>query len=627
MGAKDLDGQLLGYLLYAAYPNRFRIAHLCVSRETRGQGLAGRLIEALIETATTQTIITLSCRNDFEAHKMWPKLGFAALYEKAGRSKEGLPLTVWRRIIALDNQLGLFQANVSDEVLDVIIDAQIFFDFDAPLSEHAQPSKTLLSDFFIDSINLWITDELLTEISRNDNPEGRDNRRSRAYEFPEVKYDPQYLEYFVELLKGILPNSNPSQMSDIYHLAKAASSDVHVFITRDNLLLNKAEQIHALVNVEVISPTALILRARELSEKQTPVPDRVAGLGLEWRHLNSSDFTAFPFQRFLLQGEKLNQLRQRLGYLLASQSSDELEVLWAQNEPVAFRILKADGSNSLILSLGRVENSRDQSLLGGFLVSDVVYRAMRKGLSMVKVKADALPRNLIHNLSYMGFIECNGDFLRFCFAQYLDREDALTEIGNLAPAAVESYQSISASEFDCHCSPLLSNVNQNCSLVPIRQRYALNLFDRALSAQGLFGGDENLLMRWSNIYYRRNNRQKMFQAPGRILWYVSGTRKAIVAVSHLDEVVIDIPKELFRRFRKIGTLAWEDLYELCDGDVSKRLMALRFSHTFPLQTEVPLKEIKRVFNDDGFGVSVQGPIRVPCSSLRRLYQLGYPGRQ
>ena len=624
MGAKDSDGQLLGYLLYAAYSNRFRIAHLCVSREIRGQGLAGRLIDALIETATTQTVITLSCRNDFEAHKMWPKLGFVPLYEKVGRSREGLPLTVWRRIIALDNQLGLFQANVSDDVLDVIIDAQVFFDFDAPDSEHAQPSKTLLSDIFIDAINLWITDELLTEIYRNDSPEGRDSRRWRATQFPEVKYDPLFLEYFVELLKDILPNSNPSQISDINHLAKAASSDVHVFITRDNLLLNKAEQIRALVNVEVISPTVLILRARELSEKQTPVPDRVAGLGLEWRRLNSSDFTAFPFQRFLLQGEKLNQLRQRLGYLLASQSSDELEVLWAQNEPVAFRILKVDGSTSLTLSLGRVENSRDQSLFGGFLVSDVVYRAMRNGLSMVKVKADALPRNLIHSLSYIGFIKCNGDFLRFCFAQYLDRVDALTEIGNLAPEAVEYYQSISAFEFDRRCSPLLSNANQNCFLVPIRQRYALNLFDRALSAQGLFGGDENLLMRWSNIYYRRNNRHRMFQAPGRILWYVSGTRKAIVAVSHLDEVVIDIPKELFRRFRKFGTLAWGDLYELCEGDVSKKLMALRFSHTFPLQTEVPLKEIKSVFNEDGIGLSLQGPIRVPCSSLRRLYQLGYP---
>ena len=626
MGAKASDGRLVGYLLYAAYPNRFRIAHLCVSTDVRGEGLAGSLIDALIENATTQTIITLSCRNDFAAHNMWPKLGFVPMYEKVGRSKEGLPLTVWRRTIALDNQLGLFQANVSDDVLDVIIDAQIFFDFDAPDSEHAQPSKTLLSDFFIDAINLWITDELFTEISRNDNPKDRENGRWRAKQFPQMKYDPLHLEYFAELLKDILPSSNPNQMSDINHLAKAASSDVHIFITRDNLLLNKAEQIRSLVDVEVISPTVLILRRHELSEKQTPVPDRVAGLGLEWRRLNSSDFTAFPFQSFLLQGEKLNQLRKRLDYLLASQSSDELEVLWAQNKPVAFRVLKVDRSTSLTLSLGRVENSSDQSLFGGFLVSDVVYRAMRNGLSMVKVKADALPRNLIHSLSYMGFIKCNGDFLRFCFAQYLDREDALTEIGNLAPAAVESYQSISAFEFDRRCSPLLSNVNQNCFLVPIRQRYALNLFDRALSAQSLFGGDESLLMRWSNVYYRKNNRHRMFQAPGRILWYVSGTRKAIVAVSHLDEVVIDIPKKLFRRFRRFGTLVWEDLYELCEGDVSKKLMALRFSHTFPLQAEVPLKEIKRVFNDDGIGLSVQGPIRVPCSSLRRLYQLGYPGR-
>ena len=67
LGAKDRDGRLVGYLMYAANRDRFRIAHLCVSEASRGQGVARRLLEALKSSASTQKIITLRCRNDYLA--------------------------------------------------------------------------------------------------------------------------------------------------------------------------------------------------------------------------------------------------------------------------------------------------------------------------------------------------------------------------------------------------------------------------------------------------------------------------------------------------------------------------------------------------------------------------------
>ena len=100
LGAVSGDGQLAGYLLYAAYRDRFRIVQLCVSETFRGQGLARRLVDALKVTATTQKVIRLSCRNDFPAHGMWPKLGFVPVDEKPGRSQEGHPLTLWRLTLA-----------------------------------------------------------------------------------------------------------------------------------------------------------------------------------------------------------------------------------------------------------------------------------------------------------------------------------------------------------------------------------------------------------------------------------------------------------------------------------------------------------------------------------------------
>lgn len=127
LGAKTDDGQLRGYLLYyAAYPH-FRIAQLCVSEDFRKKGIAKQLLEALKNSATTQKNVKLNCRRDFPANNIWPKLGFVALDEKPRRSREGHLLTLWRLPLAKDDQLSLFQANMSEETLDVIIDAQIFF--------------------------------------------------------------------------------------------------------------------------------------------------------------------------------------------------------------------------------------------------------------------------------------------------------------------------------------------------------------------------------------------------------------------------------------------------------------------------------------------------------------------
>ena len=97
-----------------------------------------------------------------------------------------------------------------------------------------------------------------------------------------------------------------------------------------------------------------------------------------------------------------------------------------------------------------------------------------------------------------------------------------------------------------------------------------------------------MLLRWENVYYRKAaTSQKILKAPGRILWYVSRSQKQIVAVSHLDEVVVDTAKELLRRFKKFGILGWQELYRMCAGDTSMELMALRFSHTFVFSPNPP----------------------------------------
>ena len=624
LGAKAPDGRLVGYVMFAANRDRFRIAHLCVAETHRGQGVARELLDALKTSANTQKVIVLRCRNDFVAHGMWPKLGFVPISESPGRSKEGHLLTLWRLQLAPHNQLEIFRANMSDDVLDAVIDAQIFFDFDSPESDITQPSKALISDLFVDSVNLWFTDELLSEINRNRSAAERREARTRAGQFFEVKHHPVLVDGFVARLERILPSRRENQLSDIMHLAKTAASEIGIFVTRDGLLLNKAAQINHEVNVQVMSPTGMIVKLRELSETQPYVADYVSGPGLSWRRLTAENILAFPFDRFLEHAERPRELETKVGSFLSDSAGCEIEVLWSGDEPIAFRGLAYGSSGDLTVSLCRVASSVRSSPIRRFPMADAINRAVAKGFEVVKVEDSTVSIDLLPALSEMGFTRCDGGFVRFCLTRYLDRDSALSRVAELVPDCADNYGDMSGLEMERRCSPLISDADQSYFLISIRPSYARNLVDRRLSSSDMFGGDPDVLLRWGNVYYRAASHHRMLTAPGRVLWYVSGDSKEIAAVSHLDEIVLDKPKELFKRFRRYGTFEWRHLYQTCGGDTSKTIMALLFSHTFPLRRPVPLEEIWKVFDEDGVGRTLQSPRRIQAGTFRKLFTLGYP---
>ncbi len=625
LGAKTEAGQLVGYLLYATNPNYFRITHLCVLEEYRGQGIAKRLVNDLKDSATTQRSIKLNCRRDFPADALWPKLGFVAFDEKPSRSRDGYLLTSWQLTLAVGAQLELelFQAETSSEVLDVIIDAHVFFDFDEPPLDKTMPSKALLSDFLVDSLDLWITDELLNEINRQKNPEKRKKSRDRARSFSIVKAAPDLFENFEKCLKELFSGRKPSQRSDIRQLAKAAASNVKTFVTRDGDILKNSKRIFDITGLEVVNPTELIIRLHELSQVQSYAPDRITGFNLRWERLTSSDLANFPFES-LLNGERKGKFKEKLESLIVQFNRYECELLRSDNETIAIRVLKSDSSKMLTSPLVRVAFSANSSLFGRFLIADTLSKAVEKNLNMVKFEDFALTPSLIPELLEMGFIECNNSFVRFCFSRCLNHKEVLFMISELCPETESAYQDMSDLELEQRCSPLvLDSTDQHYFLIPIIPVYAMGLIDRHQSADDLFGGDPNVLLRWNNVYYRKVSHHNMLKAPGRILWYASRNKKQIIAVSCLDEVIINTAKELFRRFKRFGVLEWRDLYEMCDHDPLKELMALKFSNTFLFRKPVSLDDIRIIYTKHGAGLPLQGPSKVPSEIFCELFQKGF----
>jgi GNAT superfamily N-acetyltransferase len=608
LGARTAEGELIGYLLFADYPDRFRIAQLCVADAFRGQGIARLLIEALKQKVTTQKIIKLRCRRDFPAHKMWHKLGFIPLDEKPGRSAQGHPLTLWCYRLATDDELGLWEAETSDEVLDVVIDAQIFYDFDAEDTTNVLISKGLLNDFLLDSLNLWITDELFLEIDRNKSEEVRKSSLIRAKGMARLDHREDLFQRYTELLKQILPYRSSSEKSDIHHIAKTAASDKKTFCTKDEKILNKANEIENLTGVTVIHPVELITSLHEISERHSYAPSRISGLNLHWQKMRSDDLLRLPVQTFQKNGETKGKLIESIRSFLAHPKKYRCEVLLSHSEISAIRVWEKTQTGMLLVHFARVSIVTDTKLISDFLIADTLSLAVMDNCDAVNFSDELLSDTLSQSLADMGFKICKNGWIKFALAKICRRSDAQKIISNFAPELDSEYSALCDKEFERDCAPLLSNESIPTYIVPIRPTFAMGLIDRKQAAEDLFGGDPSVLLRWDNVYYRKKSHHKMLQSPGRILWYVSGAIGAIVAISHIDNIEVDLPKELFRKYRKFGILEWSEIYAMCGNNIKQQIMAIRFSRTFLFKRLIPLHEIRSVFAQDGIKSTIQSPL-------------------
>ena len=136
-----------------------------------------------------------------------------------------------------------------------------------------------------------------------------------------------------------------------------------------------------------------------------------------------------------------------------------------------------------------------------------------------------------------------------------------------------------------------------------------------------------MIFRVENAYYR-NSTPRVLSAPGRVLWYVSRhtgkyqDTESIRACSYLDEVVIDRPKPLFTRFRRLGVYKWEDLFKLAKRDLETTIMGFRFTKTEILPRPINKKALQKVWHEQlGKNFHIQSPIKISERFFFELYSM------
>lgn len=631
IGAYIGNNKLVGYLLYGVTQSHLRITHLCISTSFRKRGIAARLVEELKNRATSQFFITLNCRRDFSANKLWPKLRFIPRGEKPARSGAGRVLTQWCLTLGHTDQLSLFEAESPATTIDVAIDAQVFFDLVSDDTDRASESLALESDFMADLVNLRVTDELFVEIDRTEDNILRESHSERARNFLQVKHNLDLAESYEARLKTILPSNSRRALSDIRHLAKTATSGIKYFVTRDKRLLKKRNSISGLVPLQILSPTELIVQVHEFSDSAEYESKSILGLNLRRRRMRSSDLATLNLDPFLADKEGKGELKGKLNYYLSEPTNNICEIFESAGEIAAILVHEYVNETIIIIHLARAKSGKNRLLFETHLVADTVRAAVASKFSVVEYMDSGASSRLIPHLLKMGFIRGDNKFVRFCFCGIRSVETVLSDILALQPEVFPLYKKMSARDIERNCSPLVVPSITNYFLVPIRPGFAISLVDWQQSAEELFGGQETVLLRWNHVYYRSKSNHRMLRPPGRILWYVSSnTRKRItrlqgkiVAISHLDLVEIDYPKYLFQVHRQKGILEWEQIMEICKGDLNTKIMGIKFSHTFTFKKSITLNDLLRIYDEGGSNLVLQSPSRVPPPIFEEIYRFGF----
>ena len=158
-------------------------------------------------------------------------------------------------------------------------------------------------------------------------------------------------------------------------------------------------------------------------------------------------------------------------------------------------------------------------------------------------------------------------------------------------------------------------------IVSIRPEWAQHFFDVELGAQLLIGLREDLHLGVEGVYYRSSENNNL-TAPGRVLWYVSkgdgDGSMSIKACSHLEEVITGKPKDLFRRFLRLGVYDWRDVFATAKNDVTNDIAAFRFRMTERFKNPVDTTTLERL----NIRAPFMSPRKISEAQFAAIYKAG-----
>lgn len=629
-----LNGDVcVGYLLYRITRDRVTIAHFCVAADARKQGVARAMLNHLINSTKKHRGIVLSCRRDFEASNTWPRLGFHASSEKIGRAADGSELVRWM----LDyGHPDIFNSSNDPDALDAAIDSNIFLDL---VERRNDETEGLRADWLRPLISLCYTPELLNEINRSENADTRRKRKGEVQQFKLLQCSPELLQKAEQILRPLFTALDTSQdESDYRHLVRALAAEADAFVTRDEALLARAEEVFNACGLPVVRPAELIGRMDVIEHEREYQRNFVAGTRriIQERISCVDDELISAIQS---TGEQRRKLAALLNTYLADPGRTRCHKISDCNGvTLAAYVVERDSGIDRVPIL-RICAKRQAGTLTRSVLTGLVRQAVKSGSKAVFLSDTALVENVLTACADLGFVQVQGGRLKLIPSGWLAIDDVpaglawsdpkIDELISALPSA--RTDSIAASQIEHLLWPAkLADAALPCFIVPIRPQFAEHLFDEGLASGGLFGADVDLALNPESAYYRAA-RPAVVTCPARVLWYVSESEnypgsKAIRACSRVVELARDTPKRLFSRFRRLGVYEWSHVLATADGKLDKEIMAFRFDDTETLRP-IAWTTFQGILKAHGINNNIQSPVLIPASVFGEIYAAAFNSPQ
>lgn len=624
--AVSVDGVVSGYVLYRNARGTAVVVHLCVHHQSRGQGVARALVEALKRETRHAKGIGLSCRRDFSATQLWPALGFVAQYDRPGRGRNRALITYWWYD---HGHPSLFDTAVPSEnrSVRVVIDANVFFDLSDLHDDESTESKALLEDWVASQIALLVTKETLNEINRNPILCERNRQRRRYADFEEARETFRTFSESYEAVAAALPPPKSEQdASDRRQLAWAVASDVSIFVTRDQKVLDYADDIYEAVGLKVVRPSTLVVDLDAIEREASYRPARLAGTTiLHARALNHKESSVVGAFQETLAGESRGAFLRRYREVLSKPREWSVFTIVDEHNRLLALYAIRELPNTIHVSLLRVRPGALASTIVRQIAARLVRLAASGGCRRVTITDPFLRQEIVTALAEEGFVQTRQNRVeRVLLYGVMSLQEATAAVGAELSALGVRQPVLSApdqaarlaAEIERSFWPLrVAEAELPCFIIPIRPHWARELFDEGIAAGDLFGATAQAALLPANVYYR-SARRVILQAPGRVLWYVTTDGRipqsgSLRAVSSIDAVTVGTPKEIFRTYRRYGVYEWKQINQLAKGNLSERIMAVEFSKTELLPSPIPFNDLANVLARYGLRLHVRSPWRIP----------------
>jgi Acetyltransferase (GNAT) family len=646
------DRNFVGYLIWSINSRNSyaRVWQLCIKPEYRGQKIPKLLNNKLIELTQNRVRgIRLECKDNYGIDRMWRQLGYVPLDDKKAKTPGDI-LKIWSIEYLHPAYPSIFSPEAISDTLKFrsAIDAKTLYNL--ILESHSIRKQSLSIEWLMRELGVCITDEIFNEIDREYNSSDKTllRRIVNSQLFKQV-HDLNLFESTLGEIENLLNKASITlDETLIRHLAKCAASDIPYFITSKDTLLARSEFCYVNFGIRVISLEDMVKLRDEIVGQLNYQPLRLANHSIKKQSLELCDLSQLA-QKMCRSplGEKTGKLIKNLRFYANQPKRFIGYILIYEDQPYICVVYDVSRTHVIEVPILRnLSNLTISDTLINYSVHDLLKITISRQNNFLCITDSFLGKSEEITLKAQYFVKNPNRFewIKCCHQNSLSAENTTIFLRNVTKEVPEYYSIshilislLNSDEFledpfrtmdiERLMWPLkIEDSNIPSFIVPIKPEAAKELFEEKLARETLFGVNKpSLFLSVESVYYKSPySHAGLNKAPARILWYVSQSKdggysnlSTIRACSQVDDVIVNSPEELHKRFQHLGFYNLNQIKKCANQ--KGQVMAIKFSHTELFDFPIDLKTIQQCLESRA---PLQSIRKISQSEFIKLYRLG-----